>query len=271
MFRLRGVLAASLAFVMVFGLAAQAAPKNSFRGSGTFKVGSQVAPGIYVSAARVTQSCYWARLSDLSGSFDSIIANEFGKGQQVVEILESDAGIQVRRCQTFRKLGSLKQLKQVPTDGIYVVGMQIPPGVYVSATRVNKSCYWARLSNFQGDIDGIISNENGKGQHIVEILESDVGFEVSGCANFRPVTQLKPLVEVPSEGIYAVGQQIAPGTYTSTANSSSCYWARLSDFSGTVDGIIENDFTSGQQIITIESTDIGFKTSGCGKWVPTSG
>jgi hypothetical protein len=267
MLKTRKIFAASMALVLIFGVAAQAAPKSSFRGSGTFKVGSQVQPGVYVSAAKPSQSCYWARLSDTSGSFDSIIANEFSRGQQVVEILDTDAAIKVTRCQTFRKLGKLKALSQVPTDGTYVVGSQLAPGLYVANGKLNQSCYWARLSDFQGNVEGIIANENGKGQQIVEILATDVGFEVSRCANFKLVTSFKPLMEIPAEGIYAVGQQIAPGTYTSTSSSDSCYWERLSDFSGTFDGIIANDFAEGQQIVTIESTDVGFSTSGCGKWV----
>lgn len=265
------IFTASLALVMLAGVAAQAAPSNSFRGSGTFKVGTQISSGIYVSAGKVTQSCYWARLSDLSGSFDSILANEFGKGQQVVEILSTDAAIKVSRCQSFKKLGKLKALKQVPTEGTYVVGQQVKPGIYVAANKLNKSCYWARLSDFSGTLDGIVSNENGKGQSIVEVSESDIGFEVSGCANFKPLGQLKTLTEIPAEGTYFVGQQLQPGTYSSTSNSDSCYWARLSDFSGTLDGIITNDFSAGPQMVTIELTDVGFKTSGCGKWVLAEG
>ncbi len=256
---------------LTLSLGAVAAPKTNFSGSGTFKVGSQVAAGIYVSATKTTSSCYWSRLADFSGSFDSILANEFGKGQQVVEILETDAGIKVSRCAKFNKLGTLKALKSIPSEGVYVVGQQIAPGLYVSDTKINKTCYWSRLGDFQGSLDSILANELGKGQQILEVLEGDVGVKVSGCATFNKLGTLKPLANIPAEGVYLVGQQIAPGTYQSTATSGSCYWARLSNFNDSIDSIIANDYTDGQQIVTIEASDLGFKTSGCGTWTKVQG
>jgi hypothetical protein len=52
-----------------------------------------------------------------------------------------------------------------------------------------------------------------------------------------------------------------------------CYWARLSDFTGSLGGIIDNDFVSGggQSLVTISASDAGFQTDAdCGTWVPVS-
>jgi hypothetical protein len=67
-------------------------------------------------------------------------------------------------------------------------------------------------------------------------------------------------------GTFRVGQDISAGTYRTRSAPSSCYWERLKGFSGDLDDIIANDFSSGFQVVTIKGTDKGFKSSRCGKW-----
>ena len=81
-----------------------------------------------------------------------------------------------------------------------------------------------------------------------------------------------PVVPIPSpepgtfgDGTWRVGTPITPGTYRTTG-SAFCYWARLSGFGGTLDEILASDIGAGPQVVTISSTDAGFKTSGCGIW-----
>ncbi len=60
---------------------------------GTWLVGSDIAPGTYRTQTEgdgIFDSCYWARLSDLSGELDAIIANENVSGQGLVTIEASD-------------------------------------------------------------------------------------------------------------------------------------------------------------------------------------
>jgi len=59
---------------------------------GTSLVGTDIEPGIYVGLAGESffESCYWERLSDLSGDFDAIIANDIAEGQFFVEISTDD-------------------------------------------------------------------------------------------------------------------------------------------------------------------------------------
>src|SRR5690606_3576068 len=46
--------------------------------------------------------------------------------------------------------------------------------------------------------------------------------------------------------------------------TSGCYWERTSGFSGELDDIIANEFTSNRTVVTIAPTDRGFSSSGCG-------
>lgn len=76
---------------------------NSFDGTGTFVVGTDIQPGTYRAPA--TPGCYWERLSSTSGDFDALIANDNADGPVVVTIAESDAAFSANDCGTFTKVG----------------------------------------------------------------------------------------------------------------------------------------------------------------------
>jgi len=65
-------------------------------GPGVLVVGSDIQPGLYrtEAGADIFDSCYWARLSSLSGDFDSIIANGNATGTTTVEVKASDAAFE---------------------------------------------------------------------------------------------------------------------------------------------------------------------------------
>jgi hypothetical protein len=67
------------------------------------------------------------------------------------------------------------------------------------------------------------------------------------------------------DGTYIVGESIEPGVYRS-ADSSLCYWERVSGFGGTLGEIIANG--NDATIIEISADDAGFKTQRCGQWLP---
>ena len=67
--------------------------------------GGDVQPGTYRSAglADSTGICYWARLKDTTGDMDSIIANDVGKGPQVVTVKKTDGAFSTRGCATWTR------------------------------------------------------------------------------------------------------------------------------------------------------------------------
>jgi hypothetical protein len=62
-----------------------------------------------------------------------------------------------------------------------------------------------------------------------------------------------------------VNRDIPAGTYR-VSNAQDCYWARVSGFSGDIDEILANDIASGTVTVTVEPTDFGFTSQGCGQW-----
>lgn len=153
--------------------------------AGSYLVGRDIMPGLYRSAKGYD---YWARLEDFSGELYSIIANDaFGSGPAIVEIKESDFGLEVSGSSTWYRIDLDTYSGNKVTsfgDGCYIVGKDIEPGLY----RSNDGCdYWARLSDFSGELSSIIANDAfAQGQVIVEIRETDLGFETQG-ANWEKI------------------------------------------------------------------------------------
>jgi hypothetical protein len=69
------------------------------------------------------------------------------------------------------------------------------------------------------------------------------------------------------DGTFAVGTDLAPGTYTSAGpvGNGVCYWKRVGAGD---DGkqLVDNAMSKKPQIVRIEPTDKAFKTDGCQPW-----
>lgn len=150
-------------------------------------------------------------------------------------------------------------------EGIYKVGTDIQAGTYRTRTA-SSGCYWERLAGFTGELSDIISNEGTDNPAIVTILPTDVGFSTHNCSTWTQDLSVITASQTSfGAGTYLVGIDIQPGTYKSQA-TDSCYWERLSGFSGNLKDILANDNAETSTIVTIKSTDKGFESHGCGTW-----
>ena len=68
---------------------------------GTYLVGTDVAPGSYVSTG--TGTCSWARLAGFDGTPDDVIASEVATGQRAVTLHGSDKGFTSRGCGSWAR------------------------------------------------------------------------------------------------------------------------------------------------------------------------
>jgi hypothetical protein len=91
-----------------------------------------------------------------------------------------------------------------------------------------------------------------------------VGFKSSRCGTWAPYSP-SPVSSF-GNGFWKVGGDIEPGIWRTTS-ASSCYWARLSGFSGKLDDILANDNADGSTVtVQIFPSDDGFQSSRCGTW-----
>jgi hypothetical protein len=102
---------------------------------------------------------------------------------------------------------------------------------------------------------------------VVTIGAKDKVFSTKGCGSWTLAPASGPKVTTFGQGTWRVGVDIAAGTY-STVAESSCYWARLKNFTGGLDAINANaNKESGTKVtVTIKATDKGFLSRGCGTW-----
>ena len=72
-----------------------------------------------------------------------------------------------------------------------------------------------------------------------------------------------PKTTLEGNGTYAVGADIAPGTYESAGpvDDGACYWKRVKDTD-----IVDNALTKKPQVVQIDPTDTSFTTSDCQPW-----
>jgi hypothetical protein len=152
---------------------------------GTYLVGVDIKAGIYrgEAGAGVFSSCYWERLKDLSGSFDSILANDNSVGQFYVEVVGTDYAINTH-CDLV-PIESLPantgEFPQVIEPGTYIVGRDIQAGTYrgEAGSDITASCYWERVSSVAGGFDPIIANDNAIGQFYVQVAGSDFALKTA--------------------------------------------------------------------------------------------
>lgn len=150
---------------------------------GTHLVGTDIEAGIYVGLAGVDalKSCYWARLSNLTGT-DDIHANDNALGLFYVEVLPEDRALETG-CELLpmENVPARDEFLTTLAPGTYIVGRDIEAGTFrgEAGEDILESCYWARLRNVSGQND-ILANDNAIGQYFVEVLPSDFALKV-GC------------------------------------------------------------------------------------------
>lgn len=155
-------------------------PVTVLRGDGTYRVGTQIKPGLY-KATGTGNGCYWERLNGFYGGLDEINSNYFGTARTYVQILPGDVGFSSAGCGSWTTVPSTgARSTRITADGTYRVGIDILPGTYYGYGAGN-SCYWATLNGFAGTLEEIIENDFGPAWTIVTIPSWAKGFEVSGC------------------------------------------------------------------------------------------
>ncbi|MDQ0909987.1 hypothetical protein [Streptomyces canus] len=159
-------------------------------------------------------------------------------------------------------------------DGHFQVGSDIRPGTYRTTGNSDGMCYWERAKDASGEMDSLLANDNVTGTSYVTVKATDKLFKSSDCHAWEAVGEKakgSPAARISGDGgMFAVGADIAPGTYKSTGNTDdSCYWERTKDAEHGVESILANDNVNGTAVVRISASDAYFKTTGCKDWKKT--
>jgi anti-sigma28 factor (negative regulator of flagellin synthesis) len=155
------------------------------------------------------------------------------------------------------------------TDGTYMVGTDIPSGLYqVTITdTISNMGYVERSKDVNMEVDSIIANIILTGNGYVEVKDTDKAIKIQG-AELKPI-KLEELVkniktEV-SDGIYLVGYDLEPGTYkveVTDTTSNMGYVERSKSLAMGVDDIIANEVIQGPSYVKIEKGDFAIRLQG---------
>ena len=237
---------------------------------GTWAVNLEIEPGTYVSTVPDGRTCFWSRLSAFTGEPKHFVATDLAVGHLVTTVQHYDAGFYSDGCGTWKLVSEAAGLTSDNSnaefdDGVYIVGRDVVADTYIASGIEGEICFWSRLTGFDGDPFNRMNTYASDGQAIATILASDTGFRSFGCGTWRHIVERQKTSKF-SDGTFEVGVDVEPGTYIATdATHATCRWRRLSDFTGTTGNILET-IASGQKIVTIRDTDIGFASFGCGEW-----
>ena len=145
------------------------------------------------------------------------------------------------------------------------------PGLWHTFGGTN--CFFERLSDFSGQPHGTIASFTSPGgPRYVEIKNTDAGFNSTNCVPWAETggpfdKHIGATAEGQFEGgDYRVGEDVPAGDYTASV-TDGCHWQRLSGFGSEASDIIAED--TDNPAVTIDDTDVGFRTWGCGVWTKT--
>lgn len=163
---------------------------NIFR-PGTYIVGQDIQPGLLKGqvGTSIFDSCYWERLTDLTGELGSIIANDNSVGQFYIQIAETDYAFS-SACQ-FTYLPEnpkpVEEFSETIDPGMYLVGIDIQPGLYKgqAGEDILESCYWERSKNAFHELNSIIANANSTGQFYIQVAPTDFALKTACSLEFQ--------------------------------------------------------------------------------------
>ena len=244
-------------------------------GDGEHIVGVHIAPGIYTTPNSSKSRCLWKRSAGFSGSNSDVAALRNAVGKAIVAIPETDATFEAHGCGEWRPL-SLRDRDDAPqthfANGTWGVNIELQPGTYVAKAPTSSYCFWSRMASLKGEPQDMIGSDAVPNHAVMTVFDSDAGVYSDGCGTWNRVNTETTIEHQPatefSDGVYIVGSDIAAGVYRADRADpgETCYWSRISGFTGDHFERISLYASKGPAIATILSTDLGFRSVNCGNW-----
>lgn len=168
-------------------------------GEGTYRVGTEIRPGLYRNVAPETGffdgllGCNWERLSGFSGTEQEIIASNRvfltpPPPFDMVRILPTDKGFKSEDCGQWVEVQDSDQLAPSRTtfaDGVFRITIDIEPGTY-AADNPEDRCKYGFIHSF--DSGGLRTYEAGiEGRILLDIPADIAAIAVQDCGTWALV------------------------------------------------------------------------------------
>lgn len=138
---------------------------------------------------------------------------------------------------------------EIFSDGVYLVGTDLPAGLYKGQLDGDLPGYWSITTDPNGS--DIVANDIPTGQFYVEIAGGQyltlTGVTIQDAASVTPVLTSENI----GDGVYLVGTDIPAGQYKGALTDTSLpgYWGITSDPNG--ETIVENGIPTGQFYVEV--------------------
>ena len=218
-------------------------------------------------------NCFW---NAPAAGANGLYGLDRGRALQVVADLREAETVTFADCGTLTPIrdADLGLIDNIAGPADWVVGTQVPPGVY--RTQSTGKCSFSRAADanhaFTGAIDSAsitIDTFLDAAHILVEVKEGDAFFIIrhDTCGSFESVNVADlAVVQNPGDGIWAVGPQMTPGTWEASG-AEFCVWVRSNEVSGTVlDAPFIEQGTATQ--VTVNAGEF-FSSKNCGTWTRT--
>ncbi|MBK9741176.1 MAG: DUF4190 domain-containing protein [Actinobacteria bacterium] len=147
-------------------------------------------------------------------------------------------------------------------DGDWIVGSDFPAGTYTLIDEPS-FCYWG-IYEAGTNQENIIANDNVTGGHPTVVLKEGQEFTSSDCGAWATDIPAALATEF-GDGVWKVGRDLKPGTYTLIDEPSACYWGIYKSGSNS-QKIIANDNVNGGHPTVVIKKGMDFASNDCGTW-----
>ena len=98
-----------------------------------------------------------------------------------MEVLEGDLAFETNcELSPFEDVPARAEFLNAVPAGMYMVGRDIAPGLYMGEAPTGSSCTWKRLNGFTGDLASVTSSGTPAEQYFVVVIASDYAVRF-GC------------------------------------------------------------------------------------------
>jgi hypothetical protein len=282
----------------------QAAPTHAYGtvgqaggiGDGLWRVGEDIEPGIYRTVAVIEPDpdgwgCDWTTYSSADHSDANTLEAKWGATGLLVADLNGVAEFESSGCGDWERVdpSTLFDNSDAPVtiaEGTWLVGEDVAPGTYRPTVPVVLSdsfaaCFWLTFDGATVAKEAIDDVGMVYGGLPTVTIERGQTFDSMGCGTWAAVdpTQFFLTDDAPTkfpQGVWLVGEDIAPGTYSTAVpfvpenEYDACSWSITATWDTRQWQSLDSNSsqTEGTRTVTLE-TGQRFDSDGCGTWVLT--
>lgn len=263
---------------------------------GLWRVGEDIEPGLYRVSDEVDPNaqywdCTWFTYASADHSEENEIDSMWGAAGLPVVDLTGVAEFETADCGNWELVdpGTLfdnPDALAMVRPGMWLVGEDVAPGTYRPSTPIVleesfSMCFWVAFEGASSSDRAVVTSGIADGGLPTVSLSEAHTFYSRGCGTWVPAdpTQFFQRADAPTQfpqGVWLVGEDIAPGTYSTVVpfvpedDYSYCSWSIAATWdTGQYQSLESNSSQDeGTRTVTL-TTGQRFDSTGCGDWILT--